>query len=287
MSTLARITLAAPRRQRYSNRRLAQILLVVIAVGLVSITVAGLALGQAALATDFTQKALPPSTTHLFGTDWMGRDLLVRTTKGLSTSILIGCLAAVVSAVIALVLGIAAALGPRWLDAAISWLIDMLLGIPHLLLLILISIALGRGLWGVTWGVALTHWPALARVIRAEIIQARTAVYVGISHRLGHSGLAIARRHMLPLVLPQFLVGAVLIFPHAILHEAAITFLGFGLAPEQAAVGIILSESMTYLSAGMWWSALFPGLALIGVVMVFDALGGTLRTLTDPVSRQL
>ena len=72
---------------------------------------------------------------------------------------------------------------------------------------------------------------------------------------------------MLPYVLPQFLVGSSCMFPHAILHEAAVTFLGFGLPPEQPAIGVILSESMTYLSAGMWWLAVFPGLALIATVL--------------------
>ena len=91
---------------------------------------------------------------------------------------------------------------------------------------------------------------------------------------------------MLPYVLPQFLVGLILLFPHAILHEAAITFLGFGLSPEQPAIGIILSESMSYLSAGMWWLAVFPGIALVAVVMLFDLAGSSLRKLVDPHSSQ-
>ena len=87
---------------------------------------------------------------------------------------------------------------------------------------------------------------------------------------------------MLPYVLPQFIIGLVLLFPHAILHEAAITFLGFGLPPEQPAIGIILSEAMTYLAAGMWWLALFPGLSLLAVVLLFDRVGTSLRSLLDP-----
>ena len=91
---------------------------------------------------------------------------------------------------------------------------------------------------------------------------------------------------MLPYVLPQFIVGLILLFPHAILHEAAITFLGFGLPPEQPAIGVILSESMGYLSAGMWWLAVFPGLALIACVLLFDGAGSSLRKLVDPHSAQ-
>lgn len=87
---------------------------------------------------------------------------------------------------------------------------------------------------------------------------------------------------MVPYVLPQFVVGLVLLFPHAILHEAAITFLGFGLPPEMPAIGIILSEAMGYLSAGLWWLAVFPGLALVVCVMLFDVVGTSLRKLVEP-----
>jgi peptide/nickel transport system permease protein len=87
---------------------------------------------------------------------------------------------------------------------------------------------------------------------------------------------------MLPHILPQLLVGMLLLFPHAILHEAAITFLGLGLSPHQPAVGIILSESMRYLSTGMWWLAVFPGLSLLVTVRAFDRIGENLRGLLDP-----
>ena len=84
---------------------------------------------------------------------------------------------------------------------------------------------------------------------------------------------------MFPYVLPQFIVGLILLFPHAILHEAAVTFLGFGLPPEQPAIGVILEESMAYLSTGRWWLALFPGLALVLVVLLFALAGERLRLL--------
>jgi peptide/nickel transport system permease protein len=239
-----------------------------------------------AIATDFTAKNLAPSLSHPFGTDWMGRDMFARTLAGLSTSVLVGLLAAGASAVLALILGTIAALGGRRADTAITWLIDLMLGIPHIVLLILISFAIGRGFWGVAIGVALTHWPNLARVIRAEILQCRESVFIAQARKLGVGPLRIVFNHILPHVFPQFLVGLVLLFPHAILHEASITFLGFGLPPEQPAIGIILSESMTYLSAGFWWLALFPGIALIATVLLFDRTGSNLRRLIDPYRSQ-
>ncbi len=278
--------LSAPRTGRLPNRKRSVALAAAGAVLLAVVIIAGLGLQPAAQATDFAAKSLAPSLAHPFGTDWMGRDMLCRTLAGLSTSVLVGLGAALSSALIALLLAAAAALGPRWADAAVSWLVDLMMGIPHIVLLILISYALGKGFWGVTIGVALTHWPSLTRVLRAEILQCRNADYVTAAARLGQSRLAIAARHMLPYVLPQFVVGLVLLFPHAILHEAAVTFLGFGLPPEMPAIGIVLSESMGYLSAGLWWLAVFPGVALVLVVMLFDAVGESLRKLVDPASAQ-
>ncbi|WP_206214504.1 MULTISPECIES: ABC transporter permease [unclassified Adlercreutzia] len=279
-------TFHRPQARRMANRRATLLACVASALLLACVVGAGLACFDAATSTDFTQKNLAPSLEHPFGTDWMGRDMLTRTLAGLSTSVLVGLIAAVASSLIALALGAAAALGGRRADAVVSWLVDLMMGVPHIVLLILISFALGKGFWGVTVGVALTHWPSLTRVIRAEILQCKQAGFVGAARQLGVGRVRIALRHMLPYVLPQFLVGLVLMFPHAILHEAAVTFLGFGLPPEQPAIGIILSESMTYLSAGAWWLALFPGLALIGVVMLFDVAGSSLRKLVDPHSAQ-
>lgn len=275
-----------PRRERRGNRRTALVACIVSALALFVVVVAGLLCQEAAQAADFSRSNLAPCLQYPFGTDRMGRNMFLRTIAGLSTSILVGLLAAGVSSVIALVLGTAAALGGRKVDAAISWLVDLCMGIPHIVLLLLISYALGKGFWGVAIGVALTHWPSLTRVIRAEVLQCKQAPYVAVAERLGQSRLRIAAAHIVPYVFPQYLVGLILLFPHAILHEAAITFLGFGLSPEQPAIGVILSESMSYLSAGMWWLAVFPGLALVAVVLLFDVAGSKLRSLIDPHQAQ-
>ena len=268
------------------NRMTVAVLSICAAVLLVAVVVTGIACAPQATATDLAARSLAPSLVHPFGTDRLGHDMLLRTLSGLSTSMLIGLVAVAVSSLIALVLGCASALGGRKVDAAITWLIDLMLGIPHIVLLILISYALGKGFWGVVAGIALTHWPSLARVVRAEVLQVKQAPYMAAARKLGAGRIEATVRHVIPHVLPQFLVGLVLMFPHAILHEASVTFLGFGLSPESAAIGIILSESMSYLSAGMWWLAFFPGLALVLVVMLFDACGSGLRRLLDPASAQ-
>lgn len=253
---------------------------------LAGITFAGYIQSDAALATDFSRKNLAPCLEYPFGTDWMGRDMFVRTLTGLSLSIRIGLLTAGISAVIAFVLGITAALG-SYADGVIGCLIDVVMGIPHMLLLVLISFAVGKGFWGVVAGISLTHWTSLARLLRAEALQIRESQYVKIAGKLGKGPIYIALKHMTPHLLPQLLVGVVLMFPHAILHEAGITFLGFGLSPEQPAIGVILSESMSYLAMGRWWLALFPGLLLVLAVMMFHVIGNAAGSVLDPGQAQM
>ncbi|MBE5063134.1 ABC transporter permease [Lachnospiraceae bacterium DSM 108991] len=269
----------------FLNRRQSTLLFLLVSlVILAGITVAGVLLEEQAAVTDFTRTNLAPGRAFWFGTDWMGRDMFIRTIAGLSLSIRIGVLTAAVSAAAALVLGTAAATLGRRADSVISWCIDLVMGIPHILLVMLISIACGRGFAGVVAGVSLSHWPSLARVIRGEVLQLRNTPYILVAEKLGVSKLQIAGRHMLPHLFPQFLTGLILLFPHAILHEASVTFLGFGLSSEQPAIGVILSESMQYLTTGRWWLALFPGLSLVLVVGLFALLGERVRYLLDPSS---
>ncbi len=223
-----------------------------------------------------------PNTEHPFGTDWVGRDMLLRTVKGLSLSMKIGMLCSLSSGFIALLLGVAGPMLGGKVDYVISWLIDLVLSVPHTLVVILISIAVGGGLKGIVIGVTLTHWTSLTRVIRAEVMQIRELEYTKISRQFGKSSFYIAKEHILPHVIPQLVVGIVLVFPHAILHEASITFLGFGLPPHEPAIGVILSESMKYLTSGKWWLAFFPGLSLVLISMMVDCIGKNIEKLINP-----
>lgn len=246
------------------------------------ILIAGSLIREDALYVDLTNIFAAPGMDHVFGTDWVGRDMLVRTVKGLSLSMKIGLLCSVTSSLIALVLGIAAPLLGGKADHMISWLIDLVLSVPHTLVIILISIACGGGLQGIVIGVTATHWTSLTRVIRAEVMQIKEAEYTRISRRFGKGNLFIAKEHVLPQIIPQLVVGTVLIFPHAILHEASITFLGFGLPAHEPAIGVILSESMKYLTSGKWWLAFCPGVSLVMVSMMVNSIGKNLEKLINP-----
>ncbi|KPQ21442.1 MULTISPECIES: ABC transporter permease [unclassified Halomonas] len=224
----------------------------------------------------FDARLAPPSLNHWLGTDALGRELWARTLAGLSLSIGVGSLAALLGSVIALSLAVIATLNSK-LDALVSLLIDTLLSVPHLILLLLIAFALGGGTHAVIIAVAVTHWPRLARLLRAELLQLRHAPYIAMSRALGKSRRFIVVYHCLPHVLPQCVVGALLLFPHAILHEAALTFLGVGLDPSQPAIGVLLADAMRYLSDGVWWLGVFPGLGLLLVVLGLERLSSHLR----------
>lgn len=273
-------------RKRLNNREHMVILTIIFAVLFVAIYVSGLLISEEAVKGSFLNAKCPPGLKHQFGTDALGRDVFLRTLKGLSVSITIGIAASLISAVIAVLVGIAASAGNRYVDSIVNWIIDLVMSVPHTILIILISFVLGRGIKGLLVGIAATHWYSLARLIRAEVLQLRSQQYIEVSGRLGKSSGWILINHILPHLVPQFFVGLVLMFPHAILHEASISFLGFGLPPEQSAIGIILAESMRGLSTGMWWTAVMPGITLVLIVLLVDKLGDNLRMILDPYSAQ-
>lgn len=274
------------KKQKLNRRTKVMILIVVMAVVLILVYAMGVFIPYEAVGGSFLNAKQPPSWEHPFGTDALGRDILMRTLKGMAVSMTVGIAASVISAVIAVLVGIAAATGSKYVDAVINWFIDLVMGVPHTILIILISFVLGRGLKGLLIGIAVTHWCGLARLIRGEILQLRSRQYVAVSRKLGKSGGWILTHHLLPHLVPQFFVGLILMLPHAILHEASVSFLGFGLSPEQPAIGIILSESMRYISTGMWWPAVLPGMVLVMIVLLVDKLGEQLRMIMDPYSAQ-
>ena len=279
------IKLKKKRIQIFPNRRKRIVLYITISIiYLLTILIVGLTMNPDKYAVDYSAKFISPSLGHLFGTDFMGRDMFWRCIKGLSNSILIGIFASVVSSFIALVFGVSSAIIGGWYDRFINWCVDLCMGIPHLILLILISFMLERGAKGVTIAVAITHWTGLTRLVRAEVLQVRSTQYVQAAYKMGKSKLQVAKSHIIPHVLPVYLIGIVLLFPHAIMHEASITFLGFGLPAEVPAIGVILSEAMKHITTGKWWLALFPGLMLLSVVLLFDVIGENLKLLINPNS---
>ncbi|MGL5420338.1 MAG: ABC transporter permease [Plesiomonas shigelloides] len=238
---------------------------------------------QADLPLNLLAKRQIPSAEYWLGTDNLGRDLLIRCLQGVYTSWQIGLIASLTSGAIALCTGVLSALGGKRIDMTLRWLIDSMLSIPHLILLLLLCFTLGGGKQGVIMAVALTHWPKLALLIRAEVLRIKESDFIRLAAKLGNSRWHILRVHYLPLLLPQILVGILLMFPHAILHAAALSFLGFGLAQHEASLGLLLADALRYLNTGAWWLALFPGLFLVALVMLIEQCGHAVQQLWQEI----
>lgn len=246
----------------------------------------GWLLSDDGLQTNGALKNEPPSLAHWFGTDWLGRDMFTRVLKGLQLSLGVGLLGAIIGVTLAFVLGMLAGTFGGWVDAVIGWCIDLFIGMPHLIFIILIAFSVGGGMKGIVLGVGLTHWPSLARLIRAEVQALRQAEYMLVAEQLGRTKWQMSREHLFPHLFPHLIIGFVLLFPHAILHEAALTFLGFGLSVQTPAIGIILSEALHHISTGHWWLTLIPGGVLLLVVKSFDEVGERLKQLLRPQTSQ-
>ncbi|MEU5432445.1 ABC transporter permease [Streptomyces sp. NPDC020719] len=236
-------------------------------------------------AVDLSHKLLAPSWEHPFGTDDVGRDLLLRCVYGLRISLLVGVVAALVATVVGTLVGaVAAALG-GWTDRLVMRLVDVFSSVPHLLLGIFVVAMFRPGVWPVIASVAVTHWLSTARIVRAEILSLRSRPYIDAAISGGASRLRVAVRHLLPGVLPQAGLAAVLMVPHAMWHESALSFLGLGLPSHQASLGNLVQSARGSLLAGDWWPTLFPGLLLIVPTLAVAGLAGAWRERLNPRRR--
>ncbi|MFF5771956.1 ABC transporter permease [Streptomyces californicus] len=233
-------------------------------------------------AVDLANKLAPPSLARPFGTDDVGRDLLLRCVYGLRVSLLVGLVAALTATVVGTAIGaLAGALG-GWADRIVMRVVDALSSIPHLLLGIFIVAMFRPGVWPVIISVALTHWISTARIVRAEVLSLRSRPFIDAAVSGGASRTRIVVRHLLPGVLPQAGLAAVLMVPHAMWHESALSFLGLGLPAHQASLGNLVQSARGSLLAGDWWPTLFPGLFLIIPTLALAGLAGAWRDRINP-----
>jgi len=218
---------------------------------------------------DLNNRLASPSFTAWFGTDWLGRDLFYQTAIGLFYSLKLGISAAIFSGIISFIMALlASTYSPmKW---GITLLIDILLSIPHLLLLIVLVLAFQNGSAGVITAVVITHWPKLTRILCNEFDGIKSCQFVALAHQFGQSPCKIIYTHIVPFIIPQWLVGTLLMVPHIIMHVAGLTFLGFGVDPTRPSIGLLLSDASRYIISGQWWLAVFPGLALISTLLLLS-----------------
>lgn len=250
-----------------------------------AVLVVPLVVGLDQQVVDLAAANQPPGSAHWFGTDELGRDVLLRCVYGLRVSLAVGLVAALVSTVLGTGLGAIAGACGGWTDRVLMRVLDAVASVPHLLLGIVIVAVLRPSLSAVVISIALTHWLSAARIVRSEVLSLRTRPFIDAAIAGGSSRSRIVVTHLLPNVAPQVLLAATLMVPHAIWHETALSFLGLGLPPHLASIGNMLNDAQRSLLIGGWWMSLAPGLVLVITTLAVAGLGGVWRDRLNPRRR--
>ncbi len=219
--------------------------------------------------------------TFYLGTDKYGRDLLSRMLIGTRISFFIGFIAVFISLLIGISIGAIAGYYGGKIDALIMWIINITWSIPTLLLVIAITLALGKGFWQVFIAVGLTMWVEVARVVRGQIMSTKQMQYVEAAKALGFSNFRIIFRHILPNIMAPVIVISAANFAGAILIESGLSFLGIGAQPPTPSWGAMIKDHYSYIILGKAYLAIIPGLAIMSLVMAFMLIGNALRDALD------
>jgi peptide/nickel transport system permease protein len=230
---------------------------------------------------DFKARFAPPSLQHPFGTDDFGRDTFTRIAYGARVSLLVGVIAVSLAATVGTVLGLLAGYSNRIADEAIMRSMDVLYAFPAVLLAIAVLAALGKGVGNAMIAIGIVYIPIFARITRGEVLRIRNEEYITAARSLGAGHPRILFRHILPNILSPIIVETSLSLAFAILAEAALSFFGLGTQPPDASWGRMLSEGRNYFRQSVWMGV-FPGVAIMLVVMGFNFLGDGLRDALDP-----
>ncbi len=230
-------------------------------------------------------RLLPPSWEHPFGTDHLGRDVLSRVIYGARTSFVVGFSVVAIALLIGLPLGlISGYLGGKF-DMIIMRLTDVFLAFPPLLLALLISSSIGSGMFNAILALAISWWPWYTRLVRGMAISVKQRPYVEAASCMGISQVKIVLRHVLPNSISPMIVQATMDVGSAILEAAALSFLGLGVQAPTPDWGLMISEGKNYF-LNYWWYPVFPGIALLVVVVSFNILGDAVREFIDPRLRR-
>lgn len=219
--------------------------------------------------------------TFWLGTDKFGRDMLSRMLVGIRISLSIGFVAVFISLIVGISLGAIAGYFGGKIDAAIMWLINVTWSIPTLLLVIAISLALGKGFWQVFIAVGLTMWVEVARIVRGQVKSLKEMQYITAARALGFGHFRIIYKHILPNVLAPVIVISAANFAAAILIESGLSFLGIGAQPPTPSWGGMIKDHYAYIVMGKAYLALIPGVAIMSLVMAFMLIGNALRDALD------
>jgi len=223
---------------------------------------------------------LPPGPDHLLGTDALGRDLLARLIHAARTSLLVGFASVAAAVLLGTIVGLAAGLGPRWLDRLLMGLTDLFLSFPRVILALLLVSLVEPSLSVVIVVIAVTGWMVVARLVRAEVLTLREREFILSARGLGARPVEVVWNHLLPHLLPLIVVAAALRLGNAILMEAFLSFLGLGAQEPIVSWGAMIEHGRRHLLDG-WWLATWPGLAISWTVVAVNLLGDALRDRHD------
>ena len=215
------------------------------------------------------------------GTDKFGRDVLSRIIIGARISFSIGFVAVFISLIIGLIMGCLSGYYSGFVDQIIMWLINVTWSIPTLLLVIAITLALGKGFWQVFIAVGLTMWVEVARVVRGQVISLKQREFITAAHVLGFSDFRIITRHILPNITSPLIIISAANFAASILIESGLSFLGLGAQPPMSSWGSMIKDHYNYIILGEPFLAIIPGVCIMMLVMAFMLLGNSLRDVLD------
>ncbi|MFC7548081.1 ABC transporter permease [Plantactinospora sp. GCM10030261] len=230
------------------------------------------------------QMLRPPTWSHPFGTDELGRDVLSRVLVAARVSLQVGVVSVGIALVVGVFLGLVAGYYRGWVDNVLMRCMDVLFAFPVLLLAVAIVAVLGPGLSTAMVAIGVVYTPIFARVTRASVLSVREQVFVRAAVSIGTSDLRIMRRHVLPNITAPLIVQTSLSLAFAILSEAALSFLGLGIQPPDPSWGRMLFDGRGFVTDA-WWLGVFPGAAIFLTVLAFNLVGDALRDVLDP--RQL
>ena len=226
----------------------------------------------------------PPSGSHWFGTDELGRDVLSRILVATQASMQIAVISVAFAVVVGVTVGVVAGYRGGWLDTVLMRVVDVMFAFPVLLLALAVVAILGPGVTTTILAIGIVYTPIFARVARASTLGVRTEPYVSVSRAMGAGDLYILGRHILPNIAGPLIVQTSLSLAFAILSEAALSFLGLGIQPPQPSLGRMIFDSQGFVTLA-WWMAVFPGAAIFVIVLAFNLFGDGLRDVLDPKHR--
>ncbi|MBN9672314.1 ABC transporter permease [Roseibium aggregatum] len=237
------------------------------------------------LQTNASNALQPPSFTHWFGTDNLGRDVFSRVIVATRLDLAISIAAVALSFLVGSVLGSLAGYWGGWLDAVLNRVFDTIMAFPLFVLAMGIVAALGNTVENIVYATAVINIPFYARLVRAEVNIRRDAGFAQAAKLAGNSDVRVLALHIFPNALPPMMVQVSLNLGWAILNAAGLSFIGLGVRPPTAEWGIMVAEGANFIVSGEWWLAIFPGLALMFAVFTFNLLGDGLRDIVDPRQR--